>query len=101
MFEGLAEIRSQGYFLQDGEGEVSGRGRPRGVAEAADKLSLRCFWKGVLVPFNHLLLLDAHLCAPRVVGWRCGRGAVGTQNTGQLPSADNGREEILEEDLWG
>lgn len=39
MFEGLAEIRSQGYFLQDGEGEVSGRGRPRGVAEAADKLS--------------------------------------------------------------
>lgn len=41
MFEGLAEIRSQGYFLRDGEGEVSGRGRLGGLAEAADKLSTR------------------------------------------------------------
>lgn len=39
MFEGLAEIRSHGYFFQDGE--VSGRGRLRGLAEAADKLSTR------------------------------------------------------------
>lgn len=38
MFEGLAEIRSHGYFLRDGE-EVSGRGRHRGLAGAADKLS--------------------------------------------------------------
>lgn len=40
MFEGLAEIRSHGYFLQDG-GEVSGRGRLRGLAEAAHQLSIR------------------------------------------------------------
>lgn len=66
MFEGLAEIRSQGYFLQDGEGEVSGRGRPRGLVEAADKLNTTLIAdasrRGVLVLFNHLLLLDAHLC---------------------------------------
>lgn len=40
MFEGLAEIRSHGYFLRAGE-EVSGRGRLRGLADAADKLSTR------------------------------------------------------------
>lgn len=40
MFEGFAEIRSHGYFLRDGE-EVSGRGRHRGLAGAADKLSTR------------------------------------------------------------
>lgn len=39
-FEGLAEIRSHGYFLRFGE-EVSVRGRLRGLAEAADKLTIR------------------------------------------------------------
>lgn len=39
MFEGFAEIRSHGYFLRDRE--VSGRGRHRGLAGAADKLHTR------------------------------------------------------------
>lgn len=61
MFEGLAEIRSHGYFLRDGE-EVSGRGSLRGLAEAADKVSTRLIVdasRSELVLFNHPLLLDA------------------------------------------
>lgn len=68
MFEGLAEIRSQGYFLRDGEGEVSGRGRPRGLAETADRLNIGLIADASrsrsLVSFNNSLLLGAWLCTP-------------------------------------
>lgn len=65
MFEGLAEIRSYGYFLRDGE--VSGRGSLRGLVEAADKVSTRLIVDATgseLVLFNHPLLLDAQLYEP-------------------------------------
>jgi hypothetical protein len=99
VFEGLTEIRSQGYFLRDGE--VSERGRLRGLAEAAHKLSTRltadASRSGSLLLFRNSLLLGAWLYTGLLSFFRCcNRGMPGVPwlgwylNKGSLAGMDRG-----------